>query len=220
MTANEIPSDDNLLDRPRDGSDETPLAASITPPLDPESTAALLVQVRSGDREALDRLLARCLPPLKRWAHGRLPAHARDASETLDVVQDAVVSALPHLDRFDPRREGALMAYLRTAIHRRIIDLIRRSRRRPEPAELPEDLPAVGTSPLDRAIGVQNRERYEAALDRLRDEDREAIICRLELQYSYDELAVALDKPTANAARVAVMRAIGRLAEELKQSES
>ncbi len=53
---------------------------------------------------------------------------------------------------------------------------------------------------------------------RLRDEDREAIIGRLELQYSYDELAVALEKPTANAARVAVTRALQRLAKEMPRS--
>jgi hypothetical protein len=34
---------------------------------------------------------------------------------------------------------------------------------------------------------------------------------RIELQYSYDELALALDLPTANAARVAVIRALGSL---------
>lgn len=135
-------------------------------------------------------------------------------------MQDAVVSTLRRIDRFEPRGEGGLQAYLRQALSRRIIDLIRQRQRRPDRTDVKEDLADDGTSPLDRAIGAENTARYEAALQKLRDEDREAIICRLELQYSYDELAVALNKPTANAARVAVTRALQRLAEQLQGTAS
>jgi DNA-directed RNA polymerase specialized sigma24 family protein len=65
------------------------------------------------------------------------------------------------------------------------------------------------------AIGRQGVERYERALQRLRPADREAIIGRLELQHEYRDLAVILGKPNANAARVAVTRALARLMEEL-----
>jgi RNA polymerase sigma-70 factor (ECF subfamily) len=185
-------------------------------PLDPEATAFLLARVRGGDDEALNRLLERCVPSLRRWAHGHLPPYARDLNDTADLVQDTVMATLKQLDHFEPRREGALQAYLRQAIQRRIIDIIRHRRRRPDPTDIPEDLADSGTSPLDKLIGQENRERYEAALARLRDEDREAIVCRVELQYSYEDLAIALDKPTANAARVAVFRALRRLAEEMQ----
>ena len=58
---------------------------------------------------------------------------------------------------------------------------------------------------------------YEAALSRIRPADREAIVSRLELQFTYEELAVALAKPSASAARVAVMRAMKRLMEEMRR---
>jgi RNA polymerase sigma-70 factor (ECF subfamily) len=186
----------------------------------PESTAELLTLARKGDDAAMNRLLERCLPPLRRWAHGRLPPAIRDVNDTADLVQDAVVSTLKQIDRFEPRGEGALQAYLRQAVSHRIIDLIRHRTRRPDRTDVKDDLRDEGTSPLDRAIGAENTERYEAALQKLRDEDREAIVCRLELQYSYDELAVALNKPTANAARVAVLRALHRLAEQLQVAAS
>ena len=109
--------------------DLVPFATAATAVLDPESTAMLLSQVRAGDEDAMNRLLARCLPSLQRWAHGRLPANARDANETADVVQEAVISTLRQLGHFEARREGALQVYLRTAVARRIIDLIRRRRR-------------------------------------------------------------------------------------------
>jgi RNA polymerase sigma-70 factor (ECF subfamily) len=65
------------------------------------------------------------------------------------------------------------------------------------------------------AIGREGMNRYEAALARLNPGDREAIIARMELQQSYEEVALALGKPNANAARVAVRRAIERLLREM-----
>jgi len=51
----------------------------------------------------------------------------------------------------------------------------------------------------------------------LKPEEREAIIARIELGYSYEELAAALNKPTADAARKTAQRALVRLAEEMKR---
>jgi RNA polymerase sigma-70 factor (ECF subfamily) len=179
------------------------------------STVELLARARAGDRSAVDAIFARCIPALRRWARGRLPAAARGALETQDIVQDTVVKALEHLDHFESRHEGALQAYLRQAILNRIRDEARRVARRPLAAELDTGLQAEEASPLDIAIGRQGVERYEAALQRLRPTDREAIVGRLELQYDYQELAAVLGKPNANAARVAVTRALERLIDEM-----
>jgi RNA polymerase sigma factor (sigma-70 family) len=188
---------------------------SGTPPNSLESTHELLALVRQGDRDALERLFARCLPPLRRWARGRLPAAARGALDTQDLVQDTIVNSLRRLDRFDSRHEGALQAYLRQAVLNRIRDEARRFTRRPAAAELTDSYQSDAASPLDIAIGREGVARYEAALQQLRPVDREAIIGRLELQYDYQELAVILGKPNANAARVAVTRALARLMEHL-----
>jgi RNA polymerase sigma factor (sigma-70 family) len=184
--------------------------------LSPEKTLDLLTRVKAGDNAALERLLARCLPALRRWAHGRLPAYARDLQDTADLVQDTIVSALKRLDRFEPRHEGALQAYLREALANRIKDVIRKKVRRPLQADMPDDVSSPEISALEQMLGREKMARYETALARLRREDREAIIARLELQYRYEELAIALGKPSANAARVAVSRAIKRLADEMR----
>ena len=76
--------------------------------------------------------------------------------------------------------------------------------------------PAHESSPLQLAIRQEQRERYEAALSRLKDSDRELIVARLELGMTYEEMAEALGKPSWNAARMAVVRALIRLASELK----
>jgi RNA polymerase sigma-70 factor (ECF subfamily) len=185
-------------------------------PLSPEATADLLELIKQGDQPALERLLHRCLPALRRWAHGRLPAFARGMHETSDLVQDVVFVAMSRLDVFEARHQGALQAYLRQAVMNRIRDLIRQHRRRPERAELPEQLPDTAESPLEQAIGAENIERYEKAIQRLDADDREAIIGRIELQYSYDELAIALNRPSPAAARMAVTRAMKRLAREMQ----
>ena len=68
---------------------------------------------------------------------------------------------------------------------------------------------------LEAAVGSEAVARYEAALQRLRDEERELIVARLEMQLTYAEVAAATGKPSSNAARMAVTRAVARLIEEM-----
>jgi len=119
------------------------------------------------------------------------------------------------MDVFEPTREGALQAYLRQAVMNRIRDEIRRVGRKPLHVELEEEKADPARSPLEEAIGMEEIERYENALARLRPEEREAIILRVELGYSYEELAHLLRKPTSDAAHKATKRALVRLAEEM-----
>ena len=175
------------------------------------STIDLLERFKQGDDEAVGLLVERSLPPLKRWARGRLPKWARGIDDTQDLVQDAIVRALPRLKTFEARHPGALQAYLRQAITNHIRDEIRRVNTRPAASELGDDHADSGPSPLEAAIGREGLERYEAGLRALRPADREAIIARLELQQSYEEVAIALGKPSADAARMAVKRAVKAL---------
>lgn len=62
---------------------------------------------------------------------------------------------------------------------------------------------------------MEEIEHYEEALGRLRGEEREAIILKVELGYTYEEVARLLEKPTADAAHKATKRALVRLAEEM-----
>ena len=196
--------------------DTLPASEMATEPLAPEATVELLDRARRGDAAALERLIDRCMPPLRRWAHGRLPRPLRGPQETADLVQNAVMATLARLDTFEVRHQGALQAYLRTAVLNQIRDLARQQQRRPVLTQLPESVPVREPSPLELAIGAENIERYEAAVERLPQPDQEAIIGRLELQYSFEDLATVLGKPSADAARMAVTRALKRLAEEMR----
>jgi RNA polymerase sigma-70 factor, ECF subfamily len=190
---------------------------SETMQVDPESTFSLIERARDGDEQALERLFARHLEPLQQWASGRLPKWARDLADTDDLVQDTLLKTLKRMESFEPRRVGALQAYLRNAVLNRLRDELRRKRRQPESANLDSIEVEAADSPLEAAIGREKVEAYEEALGRLRAEEREAIIARVELGYSYEELAVMLDKPSAEAARKAARRALVRLAEEMNR---
>lgn len=178
----------------------------------PETSMELLEKAQSGDDAALNQLLQRYIPALDRWSHGRLPAWARDGMDTQDLVQDTLVVAIRHIDTFRCEFEGALQAYLRQAVMNRVRDLLRRAHRRPPPTELSPSIRSASASPLEEAIGVELLEQYEESLGQLRAEEREAIIARIELGQGYEQVAAALGKPSKDAARVAVSRALVRLA--------
>jgi RNA polymerase sigma-70 factor (ECF subfamily) len=175
----------------------------------------LLRRAQAGESRALDDLFRRYLPRLHRWARRRVPPWARNGMDTEDFVQDTVLHAFGHVGGFEPRRDGALIGYLRRALVNRIRDQFRSAARHPAASPLDEQHPDGSDSPLDMTIGREERERYERGLARLRPADRHAIVARLDLGYSYEQLALVLEKPTPEAARLAVRRALLRLAEEM-----
>lgn len=204
------PSDAPSVDRPLAPTNAQPSA---------DSTFELVERAKGGDREALDRLFTRFLPGLRRWASGRLPRWTRGVMDTDDLVQETVIRAVRRMDAFESRHEGALQAYLRQAIMNRIRDEVRRTKRSPVATELDENQSDRAASPLETAIGQEAVARYEAALARLRPEEREAVVARIEMDGTYQDVAQALGKSSADAARMAVSRALLRLAEEMSRGD-
>jgi len=184
-------------------------------PTEVESTATLLARVRGGDRLAREHLVRRYLPALLRWGHGRLPSHARDLSDTDDLVQNTLLKALDGVASFEPRREGAFLAYLRTILLNEVRGELRRVARRPGREPLTDDVVETATSPVEQAVGSAAIGAYEAALGTLSAEEREGVILRIELGFSHRQVADALGKPSADAARMLVARAVVRLAEAM-----
>lgn len=174
------------------------------PPGEEDSSLELLRHARNGDPHAADRLCARYLPRLNRWATGRLPHSARDLLDTNDLVLEALRHTLTRAEAFDPSREGAFQAHLRRAV----LDRIQQEVRKTGPSD-------PGPSPLEEAVGRELLGRYEAALERLQPGDREAVVVRVEMALDYDQVAEALGKPSIEAAQMAVSRALVQLAREM-----
>jgi len=182
-----------------------------------ETTASLLELTRQGDSVARDRLAQRYLPILMRWARGRLPAWARDLSDTDDLVQVTLMKALDKVSGFEPRREGAFLAYLRTILMNQIRDHIRRASRKPVIDELDETVADDEPSPLEETIGREALDRYEAALAQLPERQREAVVLRIELGFTHQQVADAVGCPSESAARMMVSRALAQLAEKMDE---
>ena len=182
---------------------------------DTHSSFELLVRAQDGDEGARNELCARYLPRLRRWAHGRLPVWAREHLDTEDIVQDTLLNSVRQLDAFSPNHERAFCAYVCEVLRNRLRDALRRAARRPASTAIPDDEPASDPSPLEVAVGRQTLSQYEAALQRLREPERELIIARVELGLDYREIAELLGRPSVGAVRVAVSRALLRLATEM-----
>ena len=177
-------------------------------------TTELLGRIRNGDAAARDHLLERYLPRLRAWAHGRLPRTARDLNDTDDLVQESLLQTLKHLGDFQPRHEGAFMAYVRQILVNKIRDEARRSRPQKRRDEMP-DKQAADPSPLEQAVGAQLLEAYDLGLGTLTDAQREAVILRVEFGYTYPEVAEAIEAVSVDAARMLVVRGLERLTEAM-----
>jgi RNA polymerase sigma-70 factor (ECF subfamily) len=133
-------------------------------------------------------------------------------------VQDALLQTFRRLSHFEPRRDRALQAYLRMAVDNRIRDEIRRVARRPQTDEIEsvEPLAVQGPSPLEQTIDREEWARYREGLGRLKRADQTLIVGRVELGYSHKQLALVSGRRGPEAARIALRRALVRLAAEMK----
>ena len=184
-----------------------------------EATAKLLDRVQAGDDRARERLLARFLPLLRHWAHGRLPAAARSAFDTDDIVQVTLVRALGHVGEFRSRHEGAFLAYLRRILLNVIRDEIRKAAARPGRKSLPDGLRDRAPSSLEQLLLSEAMESYEAALASLPEIQQEAVILRLEFGFGFERIAEAIQSPSTSAARMMVSRALVKLSEAMDAHE-
>jgi RNA polymerase sigma factor (sigma-70 family) len=204
-----------MMDEPAD-PDDAPLDDSGQDVvIDPESSFVLVLRAKVGDEEALNQLFARYTKRLQIWAHGRLPAYARGAGDTQDLVQDTLLQVVRNLDKFHPEHEGAFLGYVRRTLRNGIIDRVRQGERRGPIEPLSSTQPSAEPSPFDVTVASELLDRYEAALERLRPEYREAIIARIEFRLSWPEVAAELKKPSIPAAQMTVSRALVRLAREM-----
>jgi len=180
-----------------------------------DSTRGLFFRAKNGDLEAREKLWKKLRERLCRYAHGRLPKRLRSLVETEDVVQDALAQTFRRIDLFDPKHSGAFGVALFVTIKRCLIDQHRRAGRQPAAGETATSLVANGLSPMEEAIEKERLERVMSARSRLSEEDQALLNARLDLDLGFTDVALLFGKPSPDAARVAVQRAIGRLVKKM-----
>jgi DNA-directed RNA polymerase specialized sigma24 family protein len=119
------------LDPPKESED-----ACATTGLRPNRRSTCSSGHARATKEATNRLFARHVRPLQRWASGRLPKWARDVADTDDLVQETLLQTFKRIGQFESRGVGALHAYLRQAVLNRIREELRRKSRRPDGTSL------------------------------------------------------------------------------------
>lgn len=141
-----------------------------------------LGRARSGDREALERLLGRSRGRLEALAERKLGNTLRARVRISDVVQSATYDILKALPRFDGRTEDEFVAWSATIVHNKIRRLgrffgalKRRADGEPEsdPAFGPD--PAAGT-PSSSLAWAEDLELAIRALEGLDDEHQKVIL--------------------------------------------
>lgn len=181
------------------------------------ATAERLV---AGGFRAVAQLAVSLVPALRRWAHGRLPRRARRRCDTEDLLQEALLGALEHMDELRATSPNALQCYLRRSIQNRICN----ERRRASLGEV-ENLGALDfadrrASPARELEETEHRERFRRAVLRLEPRFQELLIGWLELGLSWQDLAGACGFSSADAARMAAKRAVYRVAALMGETAS
>lgn len=183
------------------------------------STLLLLQSALLGEETARNALAKRYLPRLRRMACARVPENAPFEAE--DIVQETLLRAFSRLEAFVPRSEAAFLLYVRRILLNLLVDEARKARRVPQAESLDDDeLPGAFPSPLEEAVGSETWDRYRVALERLSEQQMEAVVLFVEAGMNFEEIAEAIASPSPNAARMVVARGLKHLAELMHVSSS
>jgi len=177
------------------------------------SDEAVVALVARWDDQALAELYDR----FGRVAYGLALRVLRDEMLAEDAVQEAFLTAWRRADRFMPERAKA-STWLLTIVHRRAVDLVRQEeRRRAEPLEAAGD--RAGEGPADDAVWLRyERERVQAALRQLPDQQREALELAYYGGFTQSELAERLGQPVGTI-KSRMFSGLGRLRDVLTEPE-
>ncbi len=190
-------------------------------------TIELLRAWRRGDRQALDRLIARNLEWVTSYVHRRLGPMLRRCDETQDLVQEAMADVLVYGPRFEIGDEDQFRGLLARIVENNIRDhheWLGRARRSPEREEpnlsqtsverRARDLSA--TTPSQAVDRTERSQWIRLALRMLDPMDRKVIQLREVEKLSFVEVGKLLGVG-ANAARMRFARAVPRLAQKVTE---
>ena len=173
------------------------------------SDVVLAVRAKDGDRLALEALVQRHEPRVRRLAAYLLD----DPQDAEDAAQEALAKVLTRIDQF--RGESRFATWLYSLVTNTCRDLgERQRRRRHQPLEAaPETSSAMG--PFDLACQREQRAQLARELGGLSHDQRHVMVMKDVLALSYEEIAEVLDMPVgtvkchAHRGRARMRRALG-----------
>jgi RNA polymerase sigma-70 factor (ECF subfamily) len=177
---------------------------------------ALVAAAQAGDRRSLDILLRRHYDKVHAICR-RIAGSSRDAD---DAAQEAMISSVRGLDRFDGR--SAFTTWIYRIATNAALDELRKRNRRPGLHVAADDdgyTPESADPLSERTVeAVADRMAIDAALGELPDEFKSAVVLRDVCDLDYGEIAEALDIPVGTV-KSRIARARAQLAQRLGNHE-
>jgi RNA polymerase sigma factor (sigma-70 family) len=177
----------------------------------------LVAAVHRGDAAALDALLLRHLPDLLVFVRAKSGPRLRAMESCSDLVQTVCREALQSVERYEWRGEGSFRRWLFTLAMNKLRNRAdyhaaeRRDAGRIVAGSDAIDARPGGCGPSQHAIAGEVNATFEAALDRLGEDQREVILLARVVGMSHAEIAAELGI-AEGAVRTRLSRALARLA--------
>lgn len=176
-----------------------------------------IAAARRGDAGAADALFAHLREPLRRYLSGRLPLSVRALWETEDLVQEVCSRAWRGLAGFDNDSPAAFWGFVRVIARNLSIDVCKAElARRSQTVDYDSTVHGGDASADDIPALLARAESYERAIALLDVRVRSALVLRLELGASFEEVAAELGVPSADAARKSLRRALDRVLQHME----
>lgn len=197
-------------------------------------TQRLVALAKDGDESALEQLCKVYSERVHRIMRLRMGKELRSKLESMDLVQDAFISALRGLENFTYKNEGDFLRWVSKIAENRLRDNLDKlhADKRDIRKEIPlnSHRPSVQNSfvaskePVDSttpSVIVSRREdldKLERAMDKLKPEYREVITLTKIEGLSYKEVGQRLGK-NADAVRMLLSRAMATLSQSFEEVE-
>lgn len=185
--------------------------------------AADIAAARAGDPRAVDTLFARNLPPLIAFIRSRAGKAIAARESAVDIAQSVFREVLQDVDAIELRGEAAFRNWLFLHASRKVLDrakyLHRERRDVAREVELPEAGPAADAmlacyasiaTPSRHAAAREELARFEAAVQQLPENQRDAVTMSRLLGLTYPQIAEQMGA-TESSVRGLVARGLAAL---------
>ena len=189
-------------------------------------TLHLVVLAKSGDRSAIEKLYETYSERILRIVRMRMGNELRGKMQSMDIVQDALLSSFRDLKQFTYKNEGDFLRWLSHIAENRIRDKISemraqmRDHRREQPLNnnnhLTDDSAVHTYEPMDSATPskllskAEDMDKLENAMQKLKPEYREVIMLTKIEGLSQKQAGEKMGK-SPDAARMLLARALNAL---------
>lgn len=189
--------------------------------------AAEIVAARRGEPKALDSLFARNLPPLVAFIRARSGKAIAARESAVDIAQSVFREVLADAERIELLGEGAFRNWLFMQATRKVLDRAKfhgRDRRDfAKEVAIPEAGPAADAllacyasiaSPSQHAVAKEELARFEAAVQQLPENQRDAVTMSRLMGLDYAQIAEQMGS-SESAVRGLVARGLAALSMQL-----